>query len=62
MTEFSTFFSGEQEERTVPFEVEKSPEDDVQCGSSDSEKQADGTEDFQVSIQCNVLVFSYNIF
>ncbi|KAK6266296.1 hypothetical protein QUC31_017133 [Theobroma cacao] len=38
---------GEQEERTVPFEVEKSPEDDVQCGSSDSEKQADGTEDFQ---------------
>ncbi|XP_021290621.1 transcription initiation factor TFIID subunit 1-like [Herrania umbratica] len=38
---------GGQEEHTVAFEVEKSPEDDVQCGSSDSEKQADGSEDFQ---------------
>ncbi|XWS09403.1 hypothetical protein CRYUN_Cryun40dG0082200 [Craigia yunnanensis] len=39
---------GEQEERlAVTFEVEKSPDHDVHCGSSDSENQADGTEDFQ---------------
>ncbi|XVF37607.1 hypothetical protein REPUB_Repub20aG0024100 [Reevesia pubescens] len=39
---------GEQEEHlAVTFEVEKSPEHDVHSGSSDSENQADATEDFQ---------------
>ncbi|XVF65743.1 hypothetical protein PTKIN_Ptkin09bG0274400 [Pterospermum kingtungense] len=39
---------GEQEEHhPVTFEEKKSPEHDVLSGSTDSENQADGTEDFQ---------------
>ncbi|XP_022722053.1 transcription initiation factor TFIID subunit 1 isoform X2 [Durio zibethinus] len=39
--------SEQEEHLAVTFGVEKSPEHDVHCGSSDNENQVDGTEDFQ---------------